>query len=191
MRLGFAVALLAATALTACTRNESSTASTATASTTATAAPAAATPTSAAAADTARADDAAGAEAFVRGVYAAYSDAPGGTGPDHAVTTYSAELNRLIAAGGPTGEPPNLGLDADPICDCQDWQALTLTQVAVTPRGAGRAEARVSFTNMASPTTQTLLLVRDPAGWRVDDVRTADRPSLTAQLRESAARPAA
>ncbi len=137
------------------------------------------------------AGDAAGAEAFVRSVYAGYTDAPGGTGPDLMATAYSAELNRLISAGGPTGEGNERGLDADPICDCQDWQNLTLTNVAVTPQGADRADARVTFANSGgAPTTQTLKLVREAAGWRVDDVATAARPSLAAELRAAASAPA-
>lgn len=159
------------------------------------AATSAATTTQAPAADAsttaAPAADAAGAEAFVRGVYAGYTDAPGGTGPDLMATAYSAELNRLISTGGPTGEGSERGLDADPICDCQDWQNLTLTNVAVTPQGADRADARVTFTNGGgAPTTQSLKLVREAAGWRVDDVVSTARPSLAAELRAAAAAPA-
>lgn len=153
-------------------------------------APAAAPATTTAPAAVPATADTAGAEAFVRQVYAGYSDAPGATGPDLYATAFSAELNRLVSAGGPNGDPPNRGLDFDPVCACQDWTNLTLSSVTVTPTATDRAEARVSFTNMGTPTTQTLLLVREAAGWRIDDVRSADRASLAAELRAAAANPA-
>jgi hypothetical protein len=127
-----------------------------------------------------------GAEAFVRQVYAGYTEAGG---PDLDRDVFSPRLNALIRRGGDMegARPGERGLGADPICDCQDWGRMRVLSVRVRPRGAGRADATVRFSNLGTVTSQTLRLVRGGGGWRVDDI-VYRGVSLAAGLEETARR---
>lgn len=123
------------------------------------------------AAETSRQSEAtAGADAFVRAVFAAYSDAPGSTGPEN---QWSAGTQALLDANGEAAEGVGY-LGADPICDCQDWMDLQLTSVTITPTGADSADAAVVFVNGqgqgGTPTAETLKLVRQSGAWKIDDI---------------------
>ena len=132
-----------------------------------TAEPAAATT---AAAATPAAADTAGAETFVRALFAAYSDGPEATGPEN---QWSAGTQALLDADGEAAQGVGY-LGADPICDCQDWQDLHVTSLAVTSTGADSADAAVVFVNGqgqgGTPTAETLKLVRENGAWKVDDI---------------------
>ena len=114
------------------------------------------------------------AEAFVRSLYTAEQ---GGTGPQaDAARMWSARTAALVAGSEALGNPGEYAyFEADPICDCQDDGGMVLTSVAVTPRGADRADAAVVMTwTMAQPPEvkrQTLNLVREGDGWRIDDIQ--------------------
>lgn len=112
--------------------------------------------------------DTAGAETFVRNLFAAYSDAPGATGPENQWSSGTqALLDANSEAAGGVGY-----LSADPICDCQDWLNLRVTSLAVTPTGADSADAAVAFTmgEGERTTNETLKLVREAGAWKVDDI---------------------
>lgn len=114
------------------------------------------------------------AEAFVRSLYTAEQ---GGSGRRaDAARLWSARTGGLIAeseALGTSGEYAYF--ESDPICDCQDDGGMVLTSVAVTPRGADRADATVVLTwTMAQPPEvkrQTFNLVKQADGWRIDDIQ--------------------
>jgi hypothetical protein len=139
-----------------------------------------------AAASAAAAQDAASADAFVHGLYAAYH----GAGPDYlgrqAGAVFAPSLLRLIrrdAAKTPAGDAPNL--DGDPICDCQDAGGLKLTDVKVEGGASGQATATVRFRISGSRRTVRLDLAAVQGHWRVSDVHTAETPSLVSYLTRS------
>ncbi|WP_269513874.1 DUF3828 domain-containing protein [Brevundimonas subvibrioides] len=112
--------------------------------------------------------DTAGAEAFVRALFAAYGDTPGSTGPED---PWSAGTQALLDADGE--EAGGIGyLEADPICDCQDWDRLRVTSLAVASTGADSADAVVAFAmgDDGKITHETLKLVREGKAWKVDDI---------------------
>ena len=151
--------------------------------------------TPAASADTPSAD-VAGAETFVRALYARYDADPMSVGEMENVR-WSARAQALWdanaeAAGGEVGY-----LGADPICACQDWGDLSITSVDVTPTGDARADAAVVFSNFGETTRQTLKLVNEGGEWRVDDIvwgeghMMAGEPSMAEGLQQSTAELAA
>lgn len=109
-------------------------------------------------------------EAFVRALFASYSDGAGSTGPQD---QWSAATQALLDADSEAAQGVGY-MGADPICDCQDWQNLQLTSVTVTPTGADAADAAVVFVNGAGmggkPVAETLKLVREDGAWKVDDI---------------------
>jgi hypothetical protein len=131
-------------------------------------------------------------EAFVRRVYARYArdkgpgvstERPAGT-PYFAAPLLDAFAKDQELAHGEVG-----AIDADPVCDCQDWGKLRVKQVAVTPGQGGAVLARVTFTNFGKPQTLTLTLADTPDGWRIADIGSKDIKSLKAFLDESNAHP--
>jgi hypothetical protein len=116
-------------------------------------------------------EDTAGAEAFVRTLFAAYSH---GGPEDH----WSAATEALMdaeeeALGGMIGY-----LDADPICSCQDFWGFRITSLVVTATGTDGADAAVTFVavnsthavNSTQSTAENLKLVRENGAWKVDDI---------------------
>lgn len=130
-----------------------------------------------------------GAEAFVRALYASYSEAEDAN-PWSGPRVWSKRMDALVrrdAELAPDGDLPYL--DADPICSCQDWERLSVRSVALSPvRADGSVEATVRFVNAGEDNTALLKLVRETDGWRVDDVMNPGYPSLADNLVESNAR---
>lgn len=129
---------------------------------------------------------AAGAEQWVRSVYARYTDGPDAEGPGLYEHVFSARLNRLIRRYGPAGEPGNRGVDADPICQCQDWQNVRVQSARARLRGVNRADVDVRFTNMGQASRHTLRLVREGRSWRVDDILSADGHAFASEFHANA-----
>jgi len=137
-----------------------------------------------------RAQDIPAARAFVQQLYSAYERPSGG--PDvlgkSATRIFSPSLLQLIRrdqAMTPKGDAPEL--DGDPICDCQDPDGLHLVSLAVNPVDSTHASAiaTLRFPGESKPSLITLSLLATPAGWRVDDVATADTPSLRKFLQKA------
>lgn len=132
-----------------------------------------------------------GAREFVQAVYASYSNDPEATPPmagdSHDI--WSDRMSALIARDQElaNGELPYL--DADPICNCQDWENLTVQSVQISQPRDGRSGrlARVHFTNADSQETVVLRLSGNPnQGWKIDDVlNEGDHPSLAEALAAS------
>lgn len=123
--------------------------------------------------------------AFVEGIYAAYkgtSDTSKGIPltTEAAVRRYfepglAALMIKDINAAQRRGEVPTL--DVDPFIDGQDWEIDSLV-VTVRGQGADKATGTVSFKNFGAPATVTIELVRAKPGWRIADIKWADRRSL-------------
>ncbi len=140
----------------------------------------------------AHAQNLASARKFVQGLYAAYEYPATLDGPDvlgkSAPRIFSPSLLQLIRhdqAHTPRGDAPDL--DGDPICDCQDFDGLRLGALTVASSGpmSVSAHASLKFTGANAPVLVTLALVYTAHGWRIDDISTADMPSLRKVLKKS------
>ncbi|HYC97083.1 DUF3828 domain-containing protein [Brevundimonas sp.] len=130
-----------------------------------------------------------GAEAFVRGVFAAYIDGEEPAGPmaetrlDEVWTPRMAALirrDRELSGG----DLPYL--DADPLCNCQDWERLVVQTVRISGAQPEGRTATVVFTNGGERGTTIVRLRGNPnAGWRIDDVLSPGQPGLAARLAEA------
>ncbi len=120
-------------------------------------------------AEAAQGGDVAGAEGFVRDLYAQYDDTPLGTGPE--AEPWSARTQALWNDNAQAAQGVGY-LGFDPVCNCQDWTKLAITDLTVTPAGPDRADAAVVFVNGEPPVTvrQTLKLVREAGAWRINDI---------------------
>jgi len=134
-----------------------------------------------------RAQTLAQAETFVRHVYSEYSDPKKPNGPDflgkEMTLVFSPAIVSLIRADQRRTPKGDVGkLDGDPICDCQDWEKLSITKLDITKGGNTTALANVTISNMGQPNLIKLSLLWTPSGWRIDDISTTDTPSLKKYL---------
>lgn len=77
-------------------------------------------------------------------------------------------------------------LDGDPVCQCQDTSGMRPSVTGVTQQGRDKATVRVSIGwkgEKARPATFSLMRTR--SGWRINDVSSADDPSLLRALEAS------
>lgn len=128
------------------------------------------------------------AEAFVRGIYAGYAAAevldappPEQGQPPIWSRRMAALMDRDIALAG--DDLPFL--DADPICNCQDWEGIAVRSVRTRAMGRGRTEAVVRFVNGGEAQTGRFVLIREDDGWRIDDMLNPPYRGLAARLAES------
>jgi hypothetical protein len=128
-----------------------------------------------------QAQKAGSAEAFVREVYADYSNPDWQHQAERETKFYSPSLNRMIVADAKRHPGEISNLDFDPICACQDpgepgdlkVQSIKLTRVSPL-----LIRAAVSFTIATQPRLVTLSLLKTAQGWRIDEISTKDVPSL-------------
>jgi len=119
-----------------------------------------------------------GPEVFVRALYAIYSTpTPPAAMPPGEDPLYSRMMNARM--GADARRPGGAVLDYDPICDCQDVEALSVTAVAVAQAEPGKADANVSFTNAGEAKQVKLKLLKEGPMWRVEDVLVDGRPPLS------------
>ena len=119
-----------------------------------------------------------GPEAFVRALYALYS---GPTPPEAMPPGQDPLYSRMMNArmGADAQRPGGRTLDYDPLCDCQDVEAFTVSAVAVAQAEPGKADANVSFTNAGEAKQVRLKLLKEGPMWRVEDVLVEGRPPLS------------
>ena len=126
------------------------------------------------------------ARAFVTGLYRGYANNADVDYLGRGIRrVFSTRLIALIRADEKAAHGEVGWLDGDPICDCQDPDGIRLVGLDVEQAGPGRAIARahVRFADHKAETI-TLDLVSIHGGWRVDDVRTAETPSLAKALHD-------
>jgi hypothetical protein len=139
----------------------------------------------------ARAQTADQAKAFLRHLYGLYENPATPLGPDilskHPLRVYTPYLYALVLRDQRRAGPGNVGnLDIDPICICQDNGGMKLERLDVVKTGSRTATATVllSFPEPRSIRAQ-LFLLWTPNGWRVDEVKADDLPSLRKLLKLS------
>ena len=125
------------------------------------------------------APETASAEAMIRSLYAAYAT-DAGKGVDLSDPAYfSGDLvEQNLAYQKREVEYDGEGtIEADPLCQCQDYEGLAVTALAMARTGPGTMDANATikpFKDSADVIKLTLKLVKTPAGWRIDDVVPAD-----------------
>lgn len=130
-----------------------------------------------------------GAEAFVRVVFETYADDDDARWPladAQLDLVWSRRMASLIRRDRDLSEGDLPYLDADPLCQCQDWGEFRVESVRIlNPPGPGR-RAVVTFTNFGERETTVLDLAGNPnEGWRIDDVLNPGRAGLAEELAES------
>jgi len=128
---------------------------------------------------------AASAEQFLRGLYAKYTHNGKPTpfvypdAKDIADAGMMALLkNDQVKSKGEVG-----AMDSDPVCRCQDWQAIKVTALKATMQGASAAAADVTISDGGDVQKIHYSLAWTKEGWRIHDIGTKDEPSLIAYLR--------
>ncbi|CAN7759661.1 YbjP/YqhG family protein [Caballeronia sp. LjRoot34] len=124
------------------------------------------------------------ARQFLTGIYATYTK--DGTPPRFSGVGSNAivspSLVKLIKRDQRVLRGEAGVLDMDPLCRCQDFDLKT-TGVAVTMLARLKAAGTVSFENLGSRHEVTFSLVWSGGGWRIDDIREGNQPSLRRALR--------
>lgn len=127
------------------------------------------------------------AETFVRHLYSKYTTPSKHNSPDflgrEMSLTFSPALIRTIRAELRKTPKGDVGkIDSDPICNCQDWENLSIAKLDIAKTGDTTATANVVIKNMDATSTVKLLLVWTAQGWRIDDISTTDTPSYKKYL---------
>ena len=132
-----------------------------------------------------------GAEAFVRSVYASYTeDGPWPIDEARLDEVFTARTGALIRRDRELSGDDLPYLDADPICNCQDFEDIRVVESGSDRDAEGRVIVRVRFVNGGEEMETDFLMAGDPnQGWRIDDILNADGyPSLADNLAASNAR---
>lgn len=131
-----------------------------------------------------------GIESFGRQVFATYAN-PDGNWPlneESLDAVFTPRMAALIRRDRELAIEDLPYLDADPLCQCQDTEGLTVLSVQVFRR-SGRPHMGISFTNGGERTETVMTMQEVPGrGWRIDDVVGPDGYSLAAELAQSNAR---
>lgn len=120
-------------------------------------------------------------EAFVRALYDVYAADPGDRDNQ---AFYSARTKALrdeaIALNG--------YFDVDPIISAQDYENVSVRSATTTLSDAAHAVVSIVFTSFGADSNAEYRLVKEAGGWRIDDIKTAEMPSLVTQIEEANAR---
>ena len=182
--LGMASAMLTAAALAGCQPAAPPANSTPAAPPTNTAA------TSTPPAPIADAADAAAAKTYLEGLYAHYKTSKDSTFELYAVDgrgPFDPDLVALLKADQKALKGDEGVLESDLLCDCQDFESLHAT-IAVQSATPTTARATSDFQDSgiadAKPGHDSFDLVKVGQVWRIDDIHTADMPSLRKALND-------
>lgn len=131
------------------------------------------------------------AEAFVKGLYAAY--VPHGHPvafdyPDAKAIADAPMLELLhrdqVKAHGEVG-----ALDSDPVCQCQDWEHIKVVSERTLSSAPGTATVEVKLEDGSGKDiwrqTVRFDLVQAGGAWKIHDIHTQDMPSLIALFRDA------
>lgn len=127
-----------------------------------------------------------GATNFIEGVYASYQDdKPWPIDDTRLDEVWSPRMAALIRRDRALADGDLPYLDADPICNCQDFEDIRVLDARAEWRDH-RVVVVVRFFNAGEENTGVFLLAGNPIrGWRIDDVLNPDAPSLAENLAAS------
>ena len=126
-----------------------------------------------------QAQDAGSAEAFIRQLYTRYANDPQ-VSPFADVRSVRGIATPGLAQLVQRGQG---GLEADPVCGCQDAEGLKLNDVAVAVLAAGQATATANLQFGPDRVARRFSLRAVGTEWRIDDITSGNgRNSLRAAL---------
>ncbi|HEX4284265.1 MAG TPA: DUF3828 domain-containing protein [Terracidiphilus sp.] len=155
------------------------------------------------------AQDTTTAQAFLQSIYKNYGKGGPGVNFDgsKARHIFSSSLLGLLHADERALGPDEVGvLDGDPLCSCQDWDALHDLKIALSPQSEDGLKASVSFALFQSKAASEqslrsleITLVRHRGQWRIDNILDQSdlkapfdlRAELKKEIRQSRQRAAA
>lgn len=76
------------------------------------------------------------------------------------------------------------GFNADPLCNCQDPDGLTIRDLTITETGADSADAAITTLQGEAQVSQVIRLVREEGSWRIDDITREGDPSFRDELEQ-------
>ena len=122
---------------------------------------------------------------FVERLYAGYRDE--NYSPfEHSQRIFARRLNAAISEDERLAHGEVGFLDGDPLCACQDTGGMHSRVVSVsTARRSATAHVLVRWGGTSDKRDIELKLVRTAAGWRVNDVGTADERSLLRDIEQA------
>ena len=129
-----------------------------------------------------------GAADFVREVYASYQeDQPWPIDEARLDAVWSPHMAALIRRDRELASDEMPYLDADPICNCQDFEDIRVLDARASWSADNRVLVTVRFVNGGHETTNVFRMAGNPVrGWRIDAVvNTEGYPDLSAALAES------
>lgn len=128
-----------------------------------------------------------GAREFVEGVYASYrDDQPWPIDDTRLDDVWSPRMAALIRRDRELADGELPWLDADPICNCQDFENIEVLDARASWNADHRVVVTVRFVNAGQQGTGIFLLLGNPIrGWLIDDVVNPDGPSLAEALAAS------
>jgi hypothetical protein len=139
------------------------------------------------------AQDQASAQTFLLSIYKRYGKGGPGVNTDgsRARLYFSSSLVSLLRADQKAVGPDEVGvLDGDPICGCQDWDAIHDLKIALTTSAPGRLKAAVSFALFGSDAkaeqsvrSLEMTLVAHAGQWRIDNIVDKSDPKAPFDLR--------
>ena len=123
--------------------------------------------------------------AFLQRIYSTFSNDDlstpplGGHGPQRIA---SKNFIAVLDEDQELTSPGNIGfLDANPICQCQDYQNLVVTKITILSNDNKTAHAAVTFrafSDNSSTTTTTFNLVVENGRWFIEDIFDSDQNSV-------------
>ena len=131
-----------------------------------------------------------GAVRFMREVYASYQeDQPWPIDDQRLDAVWSPRMAALIRRDRELADGDLPYLDADPICQCQDFEDIQVLDARADWNADTRVVVTVRFVNGGEESTGYFLMLGNPVrGWLIDDVLNPDGPSLAENLTASNAR---
>lgn len=128
---------------------------------------------------------AASAEQFLRGLYAKYTPKGKPTAFDYpdAKTIADPDMVALLKRDHDKSNGEVGAMDSDPICRCQDWEAIKVKSLIVTMQGASAANADVTISDLGDTQKIHYALIWTKDGWRIHDIGAKDEPSLITYLK--------
>jgi hypothetical protein len=125
------------------------------------------------------------AEQFIRSIYANYEQ--NGNGVDifnKRIDIPSPALAKLMNQDTSLLKGEVGALDADPICDCQDWDEVKIIKLQIKLKNTNKTTAHVLFSNCGENNINEFDLIQINNNWYIDDIHSSKTPSLRALLEQ-------